>query len=859
MKSLFPFLAALALLLTTHFVIISTVSDQFHAFDSVKTYTSPLKHHEGIDSSSFNGAAFKRIDLTRNLGAGTTFSIFTTSQVGLLVADLNNDGLQDIYLPNNTYSGEMAQKIGNQLLINTKDGLILSGPEKLSPKELIGLDLLYPFKKSKEGGRISQVAIAADLNGDGRLDLIIGNGLPGSIWSSKETQRTLPVFGHPLGRKSRKSPYKLSAPLYQTKYNKVYDDRYTKIHSQRGLQLIGQNSIYLNLGDQDKNGYPEWKDVTMTSKFGGSRNTVNLSVADVDLDGDLDIFVGNIPDPDFWPGGATGWAGARNELYINQIVETGVLTFQEKSYEMGVDDSFEIKDLTNCPRLTRIKTYPLLPTAYSLRLSKMETYCPEILKIKDQKSESANITWSSVFQDVNGDGFPDLWVANDFNQLHLFLNDKGRGFIKKYHNSFERGNWMGFALADFDKDGTEDIFAANSGGAMFNQVAYDSNLYRSLLNPTIMEATALELSLSKKLNKKHIIIDGSNPLKSLKVCISPSSLLPPDIISFKNKNPLGKYSFFTPKNISSCSLDLYEFSWGSVSLDIQNDGLPDLYFIGNLYMRGQGIFGQTASNPGRLLINTGLKNDTLHFIDRSVEYEVLNINELNYHEKKVNSINRKSPSLNWSRGDTIFNNDKTASIYTYKGIKSKPLQYSNLIQMSENGRSLAVGDFNNDGFEDILLRNFGGHDSQSSQAKQLSIINDGKKRYLPPHHYSFPIPTEFEKGKLLLFLNKNSKNHWVKISLKDRSLNQFNYFAIGAKIIVNQKHIRTVHAGTGSSSSNQFGPIIFGLGIEKLKEIKIIWPDIQRSKTSFSFPKEIKNKHLLITKKEKVVKYEYVP
>ena len=83
---------------------------------------------------------------------------------------------------------------------------------------------------------------------------------------------------------------------------------------------------------------------------------------------------------------------------------------------------------------------------------------------------------SALWHDFDGDGWLDLYVANDISENKLFLNrqgkfvDAGRGaWVEEYRGS------MGLAAADFDRDGDDDLFISH-------WIAQGFALYQSLLS-----------------------------------------------------------------------------------------------------------------------------------------------------------------------------------------------------------------------------------------------------------------------------------------------------------------------------------------------------------------------------------------
>src|SRR2546429_5857459 len=70
--------------------------------------------------------------------------------------------------------------------------------------------------------------------------------------------------------------------------------------------------------------------------------------------------------------------------------------------------------------------------------------------------------------DFNGDGWPDIYVANDGSAAHLWINQRNRTFKEQsllagaaYSVDGLPQAGMGVTAGDFDGDGDEDIFKTN--------------------------------------------------------------------------------------------------------------------------------------------------------------------------------------------------------------------------------------------------------------------------------------------------------------------------------------------------------------------------------------------------------------
>jgi hypothetical protein len=102
--------------------------------------------------------------------------------------------------------------------------------------------------------------------------------------------------------------------------------------------------------------------------------------------------------------------------------------------------------------------------------------------------------FQAVFEDFDGDGYPDIFVANDSNPNYLYLNKRNGTFEETgvaagvaYSSNGKEMSSMGVAVGDYDRDGLMDIFVTtfandnyvlfhNDGDGFFTDVSYPSGV-----------------------------------------------------------------------------------------------------------------------------------------------------------------------------------------------------------------------------------------------------------------------------------------------------------------------------------------------------------------------------------------------
>lgn len=226
----------------------------------------------------------------------------------------------------------------------------------------------------------------------------------------------------------------------------------------------GQNKLYLNRGDF------HFEDATEKAGVAGSGSwKTGVAMADVNADGWLDIYVCQVGDYKSFKG--------RNQLFINN----GDGTFSEKAAEYGLDLSafctqaaffdYDLDGDLDCFVLCHSVHSP--ESYKDTSISRQFDPLASDRLFRNDGGKFVDITPSSGLHDgksgyglglavgdVNGDGYPDIYVANDFHENDfLYYNVQGKYFREGIIESTgHTSNFsMGCDMADVNNDCRPDI------------------------------------------------------------------------------------------------------------------------------------------------------------------------------------------------------------------------------------------------------------------------------------------------------------------------------------------------------------------------------------------------------------------
>jgi hypothetical protein len=229
-----------------------------------------------------------------------------------------------------------------------------------------------------------------------------------------------------------------------------------------------RNFLYLN------DGRGRFKDASDEAGVKLLATGVAPLVFDYDNDGDADVFVSNV--------------GAQ-VLFENRLVPDGRLEFRDVSQESGVGGLTAIGfsavagDVNNDGRqdiyVTSYNRYGQITPDSWFRAT---NGTPNLLLINQPDGtfkeeakrwgvDDSRWSYAAAFADVNADGRIDLYVANDFGEKAMFINQGGKFTDEaKERGVLDPGNGMGVSFGDYNNDGLLDVHASNMSSTAGNRI-----------------------------------------------------------------------------------------------------------------------------------------------------------------------------------------------------------------------------------------------------------------------------------------------------------------------------------------------------------------------------------------------------
>ena len=314
------------------------------------------------------------------------------------------------------------------------------------------------------------------------------------------------------------------------------------------------NKLYINKGNFVFEDVSERAGVACTGSW-----STGVSIADVNGDGWLDIYV--------CKSGKPGTPHRHNELFINN----GDLTFTEKAAEYGLDDmglsnhaaffDYDHDGDLDCYLLNNsfesVSEYDIKPGQRLLRdtLGSNKLYRNDNGHFVDVSKE-AGIYGSKIgfglgvsIGDVNRDGWPDIYISNDFFERdYLYINNKNGTFTESLEDQMRETSLgaMGSDMADINNDAYPEIFVT--------EMTPEGNARR--------KTKAVFESWEQYQNKIKNGYDHQFARNTLQLNNQNGSC-----------SEIGRFS----------GVSATDWSWGALIMDLDNDGWKDIFVANGIY------------------------------------------------------------------------------------------------------------------------------------------------------------------------------------------------------------------------------------------------------------------------------------
>lgn len=277
------------------------------------------------------------------------------------------------------------------------------------------------------------------------------------------------------------------------------------------------------------------------------------------------------------------------------------------------------------------------------RLNEKPGYFEDVTAASGMSHNNNRFSFAATWCDYNGDGWPDLYVTNDFGRKNLYRNVQGQfRDVAEEAGVVDLGPGMSAAWLDYDGDGRPDLLVSNMWSACGQRVVNDPAFGPVKKDPAL--------------------------LGSYQHHVKGNSL-------YRNLGD-GRFEYTG----DSQGIEMCPWSWSCDGADVDNDGTPELYVACGM------------------VNNNGSSDLMSYFYRQVVAKSPVRQTAAPAYENGWNAINQLiRQDYSWAAPEpNMFFARRAGRYYNFSGVSG--------LDLAEDSRAFAFTDIDGDGNLDIILK-----------------------------------------------------------------------------------------------------------------------------------------------------------
>jgi tetratricopeptide (TPR) repeat protein len=430
------------------------------------------------------------------------------------------------------------------------------------------------------------------------------------------------------------------------------------------------NRLYRNRGDGT------FEDITEASGVGVIENTACALFVDVDNDGRQDLIVVRAAGPMLFLN--EGGGKFRQKADAFQFANPPQGTFTGAAVADYDRDGW--LDIYFCLYVyyqgTDQYKYPSPyydaengPPNFMMRNNRDGTF-RDVTAETDLNQNNTRYSFCCGWSDFNRNGWPDLYVVNDFGRKNLYRNNGNGTFtdIASQAGVDDVGAGMGVCWFDYDNDGAEGLYVADMWTAAGERISMQDIFKKDAPKET------------RALYRKHAM--GNSLFRN----------------TFRNVFRNGGAAFEDATRAAGVGIG--RWAWSSDAWDFDHDGFPDLYVANGM-----------VTGPSREDLNSFFWRQVVAFSPEEAKPS----HDYEQGWSAINELIRADGTWSGYERNIFYANNGDGTFSDISGVVG--------LDFLEDGRAFALADFDHDGRQEVFLKNRNG--------PQLRILKNVMEN-LPP-------------------------------------------------------------------------------------------------------------------------------